>query len=232
MGDVPRSWKRGAASSDRDASLCRRIRVGRRVVTVFVFEVVEPFFSVAAAPQHIPSWIRLPIPAGVPPAGVALASGRDAGTEYSAATVSRTRGRLNQLDARLGAESKWHIRLASCREGLFFPEGTRADTTVTPPSRSLSFSKALPRAPSAFAVASALTRRRSLRGPRRRRRRMGRTPFVEPERRSSPPTSPLAVCVAGARRSRTVPRISPCARRSSPADASRPPSQSSSRDAS
>jgi hypothetical protein len=213
--------------------LSRRIRVGGRVVTVFVFEVVEPFFSVAAAPQHIPSWMRLPITAGVPPAGVALGSSRGAGTEYSAATVSRTRGRLNQLDARLGAESKWHLRLASCREGLFFPVGTRADATVSPPSHSLSFSKALLRAPSAFAVASALTRWRSLRGPRRRRRRMGRTPFAEPERRSSRPTSPpVAVCVAGGRRSRTVPRISPCARRSSPADASPPPAQSSIRDAS
>ena len=107
-----------------------RIRGGRWAVTVFVFEVVEPFFSVAAAPQHIPSWMRLPIPAGGPPAAVLVRTVRQAGTEYSVATVSRTRGRLNQLDARLGAESKWHIRLASCREGLFFPEGTRADTTV------------------------------------------------------------------------------------------------------
>ena len=118
FGDVPRSWKRGAASSNRDASLCRRIRVGRRVVTVFVFEVVEPFFSVAAAPQHIPSWIRLPITAGTPPAAAPERTARQAGTEYSAATVSRTHGRLNQLDARLAAESKWHIRLALCREGL------------------------------------------------------------------------------------------------------------------
>ena len=185
------------------------IRVGRRVVTVFGFEVVEPFFSVAAAPLHIPSWIRLPIPTGVPPAAAPERNVRLAGTEYSAATVSRTRGRLNQLDARLGAESKWHIRLASCREGLFFPAGTRADATVTPPSRSLLFSKALPRAPSAFAVASALTR---FPGTRRRRRRMGRTPFVEPERRSSRPTSPGAVCVAGGRRSRTVRGILPCAK--------------------
>ena len=208
-----RSWKLWSASLNRDASLSLRIRVGRRVVTVFVFEVAEPFFSVAAAPQHIPSWIRLPIAAGVPPADAPQRTARQAGTQYSAATVSRTRGRLNQRDARLGAESKWHIRLASCREGLFFPAGTRADATVSPPSHSLSFSKALPRAPSAFAVASALTRWRSLPGTRRRRRRMGRTPFVEPERRSSRPTAPpLAICVAGGRQSRTVPGISPCAK--------------------
>ncbi len=31
------------------------------LVTVFRFEVVEPFLSLAAAPQHIPSWIRLPL---------------------------------------------------------------------------------------------------------------------------------------------------------------------------
>jgi hypothetical protein len=30
-------------------------RFGCLVVAVFVFEVVEPFFSLAAAPQHIPS---------------------------------------------------------------------------------------------------------------------------------------------------------------------------------
>jgi hypothetical protein len=81
--------------------------------------------SVAATPQHIPSWIRLPIPAGVPPTAAPDRSARQAGTEYSAATVSQTRGRLNQLDARLRAESKWHIRRTSCREGLFFPGGIR-----------------------------------------------------------------------------------------------------------
>jgi hypothetical protein len=32
-----------------------KVRGGRRVVAVFLFEVVEPFFSRAAAPQHIPS---------------------------------------------------------------------------------------------------------------------------------------------------------------------------------
>jgi len=82
-----------------------------------------------------------------------------AGTEYSTATVSRTRGRLNQMCARLEAKSMCHLRLTSCREGLFFPGGTRADTTVSPPSRSSksSFSRVSPRAPSAFAVASALT---------------------------------------------------------------------------
>ena len=116
--------------------------------------------------------------------------------------------------------------------GPLLPEGTRADATVTPPSRSLSFSKALLRAPSAFAVASALTGWRSLPGTRRRRRRMGRTPFGEPERRSSRPTSSVAVCVAGGRRSRTVRGISPSAKRSSPADASPPPALSSIRDAS
>jgi len=31
------------------------VRGGSLVVAVFVFEVVEPFFSRAAAPQHIPS---------------------------------------------------------------------------------------------------------------------------------------------------------------------------------
>ena len=115
---VPRSWKLWSASLNRDVAFSARIRFGYRVVTVFVFEVVEPFFSVAATPQHIPSWIRLPIAAGVPPAAAPQRTARQAGTEYSAATVSRTRGRLNQRDARLGAESKWHIRLALCREGL------------------------------------------------------------------------------------------------------------------
>ena len=177
--------------------------MGGRVVTVCVFEVVEPFFSVAAAPQHFPSWIRLPIPAGGPPGEPSRPRHLAAGTEYSAATVSRTRGRLNQRDARRAAESKWHIGLASCREGLFFPQGTRADATVTTPSRYQSFSKVLLRAPS-----------------------------VEPERRSSPLTSALAGGVAAARRSCTVGCILPCARRSSPADASPPPGQSSSRDAS
>jgi hypothetical protein len=38
-------------------SICfsSKLRGGSRVVAVFLFEVVEPFFSRAAAPQHIPS---------------------------------------------------------------------------------------------------------------------------------------------------------------------------------
>ena len=43
--------------------LLRVEAAGGWVVAVLVFEVVEPFFSCAAAPQHIPSWIRLPLTA-------------------------------------------------------------------------------------------------------------------------------------------------------------------------
>jgi hypothetical protein len=48
---------------------------------------------------------------------------------------------------------------------------------------SVLFFQGFPVAPSVFALASALTSRRSLPGPRRGRRRKGRTPFVEPEPR-------------------------------------------------
>ena len=82
------------------------------------------------------------------------------------------------------------------RRGLL-PQRGRADATVTPcfPRWSSSFFQGFPRAPSAFAVASALTLAKRM-GTRRRRRWKGRTPSVEPERRST--ATPLGPAVSAA----------------------------------
>jgi hypothetical protein len=50
------SGKAGRELSFRDSRLSLRVEAaGGWVIAVLVFEVVEPFFSRAAAPQHIPS---------------------------------------------------------------------------------------------------------------------------------------------------------------------------------
>ena len=89
------------------------------------FEVCGSLLFITAAPQSIPSWMRLPC---------GSRSGRRVrlDTEYSVATVPPTRGRLNQTNARQLRSSPLDIsdwprvaRASSSRR-------RRADTTVLP----------------------------------------------------------------------------------------------------
>lgn len=130
-------------------------------------------------------------------------------TEYSAATVSQTLGRLNQIDAPPGRPSPLTLSDWPCvREDLFFcTKKGRCNRCSC-----ISFSWGFPRAPSAFAVASARTRWRSHLGPSEGEGAKGRPPSVEPEPRSC--LTPLVPSVSSGvgHRSRRVVGASPCAR--------------------
>ncbi len=123
-------------------------------------------------------------------------------TDDLIATVSRVAG-PPQSGERPAAEagSKWHLRLALRREGLFAALTSVAkgrynrlyvwfDVFLRFAMGGVSFSKGFPAAPSVVAVASALTQgearnERSEWGRCVRQDGTGRTPFVEPEQRSS-----------------------------------------------
>ena len=190
-----------------------------------------------AAPQSIPSWIRLPC---------GSRSGRRLrpDTEYSVATVSPTRGRLNQRNAR----QRWSSPLTISD----WPRVARASSSRRKKSRynRVSCSFVAPAFGGWYFVIQGFSgspfRLRRRIGPRPRRSEWGRcdgeggrggTPFVEPERRSArlngmlqPP--PASCEPAEDLRSCKVVCISPCAKGSLPTDASLPPAQSSTPDAS
>jgi hypothetical protein len=94
---------------------------GIRVVTVFVFEVVEPFFSGRLHPntslREYACRLR-------------QSFGPREGTRHRvfSATVSHCKAVSISLTLHSRVESKWHIRLA-CRRGLL-PQGERADATA------------------------------------------------------------------------------------------------------
>jgi hypothetical protein len=108
----------------RSMCIFPRSRAESRVVAVLCCEVVEPFFSSAAAP-HIHPFV---IPVGWYPAA---AQNREVLTPSILVRPSRDAGRLIQGNAGGFRRSTGLFRLALRREGLFF-QGRRADATVSP----------------------------------------------------------------------------------------------------
>ncbi len=154
----------------------------------------------AAAPLHIPSWIRL-----LNKQSLRL---HRPDTYDSNSTVSPTHGRLNHSNARLSAESMGFLRLTLRGEGFFF---TRKKCRynrpllyfVAPVLYSCKSHTWFPLAPSVFAVALAYTRRRRLPGRGDGEGGRGGTPFVEPE-----PTLNSTSCKAPSFRERSPPHRS------------------------